>query len=315
VLSSPTVSPTAEPLDRGGIWLGPTGGDSGPTGAQEKAVALRATGLGKRYGAQVALDGVDLEVGHGELVGLLGPNGAGKSTLVKIVCGLVRPTAGRAEVCGAPAGSRAARRAIGYLAELFRFPGWSTADELLRLHQRLAGSEGGDAERAELLERVGLSEARNRPVEDMSKGMQQRLGIAQALVGGPRLLLLDEPTSALDPVGRRAVRQLLEGLRGRGVAVLLNSHLLSEVELVCDRVVIINRGRTVAAGRPADLAQRSGVEVETGSGLRRFPEAGREDTPAIVARLVAEGERVYSVREVSASLEDVYLEAVEGESS
>jgi ABC-2 type transport system ATP-binding protein len=308
------VSPTAEPLDRGGVRLGPEG-ERGGAPRDGAGLALRVQGLAKRYGAQVALGGVDLEVGHGELVGLLGPNGAGKSTLVKIVCGLVRASAGRAEVCGAPAGSRPARQAIGYLAELFRFPGWSTADELLALHQRLAGSDGGEPERAELLERVGLSEARDRRIEDMSKGMQQRLGIAQALVGGPRLLLLDEPTSALDPVGRRAVRQLLEALRGRGVAVLLNSHLLSEVELVCDRVVIINRGRAVAAGRPADLARPGGVEVETASGVRRFPDAGREETPEIVARLVAEGERVYAVRVVSASLEDVYLEAVEGATS
>ena len=151
---------------------------------------------------------------------------------------------------------------MGYLAELFRFPGWASADELLLLHQRLAGSSGGEAERAELLELVGLTEARSRRVENMSKGMQQRLGIAQALVGTPRFLFLDEPTSALDPGGRRTVRGLLEELRRRGVAVLLNSHLLSEIELVCDRVVILSRGKTVAEGRPADLARARGVEVD-----------------------------------------------------
>src|SRR5215218_6317153 len=190
--------------------------------------ALAVTDLRKRYKRIEALRGVSLEVGEGELFGLLGPNGAGKSTLVKIACGLVRPTAGRAEVAGAPAGSLTAQRALGYLAELFRFPEWQSADEVLDLHQRLADSPGGAAERAELLDLVGLAEAAQRPVGQMSKGMQQRLGIAQAMVGSPRLLLLDEPTSALDPAGRRTVRRLLEELRSRGVAVLLNSHLLSE---------------------------------------------------------------------------------------
>ena len=274
--------------------------------------ALEVSGLAKRYGATEALRGIDLRVAPGELVGLLGPNGAGKSTLVKIACGLVRATSGQARVCGAAAGSAAARRSLGYLAELFRFPDWATADELLTLHQRLAGSMGGAAERAELLELVGLGDDAGRRVEAMSKGMQQRLGIAQALVGGPRLLLLDEPTSALDPAGRRTVRALLEELRRRDVAVLLNTHLLSEVERVCDRVAIIDRGLLVAHGRPEELSSSRGVEVETEGGLRRFPELGREDVPELVARLVAEGERVYEVRVVRATLDDAYLAAVVG---
>jgi ABC-2 type transport system ATP-binding protein len=274
------------------------------------AAALSASRLTKRYGAVEALAGVDLGVEAGELVGLLGPNGAGKSTLVKIACGLVRPTSGSAEVCGAPAGSHAARAALGYLAELFRFPGWYTADELLGLHQRLAGSAGGETERRELLELVGLHEARDRKVDAMSKGMQQRLGIAQALVGAPPLLLLDEPTSALDPAGRRTVRALLGELKGRGTSVLLNSHLLTEVELVCDRVVILSRGRVVAAGRPAELARARGIEVDTDDGVRHYPEAGREDAPRIVADLVAAGERVYGVRVLSTTLEEIYLSAV-----
>jgi ABC-2 type transport system ATP-binding protein len=259
-----------------------------------------------------ALAGVDVTVEEGELVGLLGPNGAGKSTLVKIGCGLVRPTAGTAEVCGARAGSREARASMGYLAELFRFPGWCSADELLLLHQRLAGSAGGEPERAELLELVGLSDARKRRVEEMSKGMQQRLGIAQALVGTPRMLFLDEPTSALDPAGRRTVRGLLEELRRRGVAVLLNSHLLSEVELVCDRVVIIHRGEVVTAGRPEELAKPRGIEVEVDGGTRHF-DGGREDVPRIVAELVAAGEQVFGVRILTSTLEEIYLEAVEGD--
>ena len=239
------------------------------------SAALAVRGLVKRYGAVEALAGVDLDVGDGELVGLLGPNGAGKSTLVKIACGLVRPTQGTAEIRGARAGSLEARRRLGYLAELFRFPGWYSADELLALHQQLSGSSGGETERTELLELVGLAEARDRRVEEMSKGMQQRLGIAQALVGAPPLLLLDEPTSALDPVGRRTVRLLLEELRRRGTSVLLNSHLLSEIELVCDRVVILLRGAVVAEGSPAELGRARGVEIETDEGTRLYEGAAR----------------------------------------
>jgi ABC-2 type transport system ATP-binding protein len=277
--------------------------------------ALAVSGLVKRYGAVDALVGVDLEVRESELVGLLGPNGAGKSTLVKIACGLVRPTSGRAEVCGSRAGSREARAAMGYLAELFRFPGWMTADELLELHQRLAGSRGGERERVELLELVGLEEARRRAVEAMSKGMQQRLGIAQALIGSPRLLLLDEPTSALDPVGRRTVRTLLEELQRRGVSVLLNSHLLSEIELVCDRVVILLGGKVVSAGTPAELARPGGVEIETSEGKRTYLEAGREDVPKLIADLVRDGQDVYGARVLTSTLEEVYVEAVGGETS
>jgi ABC-2 type transport system ATP-binding protein len=272
--------------------------------------ALRVHGLAKRYGSIEALRGVDLDVGEGELVGLLGPNGAGKSTLVKIAAGLVRPTRGTAEVAGFPAGSRGARSALGYLAELFRFPGWYSADEVLQLHQRLAGSTGGAAERRRLLELVALDEAANRRVEGMSKGMQQRLGIAQALVGEPRLLLLDEPTSALDPVGRRIVRLLLEEQRERGVSVLLNSHLLSEVELVCDRVAIMLRGELVAVGTPAELSHPRGVEIETDEGVRVFEGARREETPRLVADEVRAGRRVFGVRILNSTLEDTYLEAV-----
>jgi ABC-2 type transport system ATP-binding protein len=275
--------------------------------------ALQAVEVRKSYGSIQALKGVSLEVGEGELVGLLGPNGAGKSTLVKIACGLVRPTGGTASIAGEPAGSPAAHRALGYLAELFRFPDWLSADELLGMHQQLAGSDGGSRERLRLLELVGLAEASAMRVGAMSKGMQQRLGIAQAMVGGPRLLLLDEPTSALDPAGRRTVRRLLEELRGQGVAVLLNSHLLSEVELVCDRVAIIARGEVVAAGTPDQLSRAGGVEVETSSGTRVFEQARREDAPQIVRDLVASGEDVYEVRVLRSSLEDAYLEAV-GES-
>ena len=272
--------------------------------------ALAVRGLEKRYGSVQALKGVDLDVGEGELFGLLGPNGAGKSTLVKIAVGLVRQTKGDAEVAGARAGSRAARGSLGYLAELFRFPGWYSADEVLELHQRLAGSRGGTAERRRLLELVALSEAADRRVDGMSKGMQQRLGIAQALVGEPRLLLLDEPTSALDPVGRRTVRLLLEELRDRGVSVLLNSHLLSEIELVCDRVAILLDGEVVAAGTPAELSRPRGVELETDEGIRTIEGALREDAPRLVAEAISAGRQVYGVRVLTSTLEETYLDAV-----
>jgi ABC-2 type transport system ATP-binding protein len=272
--------------------------------------ALRCESLEKRYGSVEALGGVDLQVAPGELLGLLGPNGAGKSTLTKIACGLVRASGGRADVEGAPAGSAEARAAIGYLAELFRFPDWLTADELLALHQELAGSGRGAPERTQLLEQIGLADAKRTKIGAMSKGMQQRLGIAQALVGSPRLLMLDEPTSALDPVGRRVVRDLLRDLRGRGIAVVLSSHLLSEVELVCDRVAILVGGRIVAQGTPAELARPRGVEVETADGVREFPAATRGEVPTIVADLVAGGAQVYGVRLLASTLEDAYLEAV-----
>jgi ABC-2 type transport system ATP-binding protein len=277
--------------------------------------ALEVRGLVKRYGRRTALRGVDVTLSPGELVGLLGPNGAGKSTLVKTVCGLVRKTSGDVSVFGLPAGTRRARSAIGYLAETFRYPAWCTAEELLSLHQRLAGSDGAAGERSALLERVGLPDASRLRVEEMSKGMQQRLGLAQALVGGPRLLLLDEPTSALDPVGRRLVRDVLADLRADGVTVLLNSHLLSEVELVCDRVVIIRTGEVVTEGAPHDLARPRGVRVETDRGTRVLEGIGRDDVPDLITRLVADGERIYGVTPLQSTLEEVYLEAVAGDTS
>jgi ABC-2 type transport system ATP-binding protein len=275
--------------------------------------AFSAKALSKTYGSTKALAGIDLEVAEGELCGLLGPNGAGKSTLAKIACGLIGPTEGKVEVCGAAPGSDHANSAIGYLAELFRFPEWLSADEVLQLHQRLARSDGGRDERERLLEVVGLGDESARRVATMSKGMQQRLGMAQALIGSPRLLLLDEPTSALDPAGRRDVRDLLGGLRDRGISVLLSSHLLSEVELVCDRVAILFRGEVVAEGAPDALTGRSGVEVDMASGTRSFPDVGRDQVPELVAGLVEKGERIFGVRQISSTLEDFYIETVSEE--
>ena len=277
--------------------------------------ALAVSGLEKRYGPVTALAGVDLEVAEGELVGLLGPNGAGKSTLVKISCGLVRASGGTAQVLDARAGSIEARRRIGYLAELFRFPGWYTADELLELHQRLAGSReappsGSSCSSSSSSPRRVTAES-NKCRRACSSGSGSRRRLSASL----RCCSCDEPTSALDPVGRRTVRMLLEELRGRGTSVLLNSHLLSEIELVCDRVAILRHGRLVAEGSPAELARARGVEIETDEGVRLFEGASRDDAPRLVAELVAAGRRVYGVSVLTSTLEDTYLEAVGGETS
>ena len=271
---------------------------------------LGISSVRKDYGSTAALAGIDLELAEGELCGLLGPNGAGKSTLAKIVCGLVRPTAGTVIVAGHEPGSHEANSAIGYLAELFRFPGWLSAGEVVELHQDLAGSDGGIGEVERLLELVGLGDEAGRRVETMSKGMQQRLGLAQAMVGSPRLLLLDEPTSALDPSGRRAIRDVLTHLRETGVSILLSSHLLSEVELVCDRVAILYRGEIVAEGDTENLTARGGVEIETDQGTTTHPDLARDEIPRVVGELVAAGRRIYSVRPVKSTLEDFYIETV-----
>ncbi len=272
--------------------------------------AFDARGVVKAYGRIPALAGVDLRVDPGEVVGLLGPNGAGKSTLVKIACGLVRPDAGVVSVLGHPAGSAAGRQGLGYLAEVFRFPQSLTAREVLALHQGLAGTPGGRAERDRLLTRVGLEGAADRRVGAMSKGMQQRLGIAQSLVGRPRLVLLDEPTSALDPLGRAMVRELLAELRADGVAVLLNSHQLTDIAATCDRVVMQRAGRVLLEGRVTELLAPRGVVVETSSGVREIAGATRDDLTVLVADLVAAGEEVRDARVVRPALEELYTEAM-----
>ncbi|MCV2490887.1 ABC transporter ATP-binding protein [Geodermatophilus sp. YIM 151500] len=215
--------------------------------------AVWCSGLRKRYGRRTAVDGVSFTVGRGEVLGLLGPNGAGKTSVIKMLLGLVRPDAGEVMLLGRPAGDPAARARVGYLPELFRYQPWLTADEVLLLHARLARVRASTAERLEGLARVGLAERAGDRVGGFSKGMQQRLGLAVALVGDPRLVVLDEPTSALDPLGRADVRDLVLDLKGRGVAVLLNSHLIGEVERVCDRVVVLDRGRLAASGTLAEL--------------------------------------------------------------
>src|SRR5687767_12509391 len=194
--------------------------------------AVWCSGLRKRYGRQTAVDDVSFSVARGEVLGLLGPNGAGKTTVIKMLLGLVRPDAGEAMLLGRPSTDPSARARVGYLPELFRYQPWLSPTEVLALHVRLAGADVPAAERRQALELVGLGERTGDRVGGFSKGMQQRLGLAVALVAEPELVILDEPTSALDPLGRVDVRDIVLALKARGVAVLLNSHLIGEVERV-----------------------------------------------------------------------------------
>ena len=278
--------------------------------------AIVARALAKRYGRVDALADLTLRVERGECLGFLGPNGAGKSTAVKILIGLVRATGGDAELLGRPAGDRRTRARIGYLPELFRYPDWLAAREVLRFHARLMRL--GDSERAIdlVLDEVGLRERAGDRVGTYSKGMQQRLGLAVALLGEPEIVFLDEPTSALDPVGRSDVRALIERLRARNTTVFLNSHLLGEVERVCDRVCVVDRGRVVAEGTVDALTgpstssgQARGVRVRSDDGWRDYDVAHAE-IPGLVARLVAEGVRVHAVEPKHTSLEERFLALV-----
>jgi ABC-2 type transport system ATP-binding protein len=217
--------------------------------------------LRKHYGRRAAVDGVSFSVARGEVLGLLGPNGAGKTSVIKILLGLVRADAGEVMLLGRPGSDPAARARVGYLPELFRYQPWLTAAEVLGLHVRLAGIRVGQTDRRECLALVGLADRAADRVGGFSKGMQQRLGLAVALVAAPELVVLDEPTSALDPIGRVDVRDLVLSLKARGVAVLLNSHLIGEVERVCDRVVILDGGRVAASGTLAELLGRQQVRL------------------------------------------------------
>ena len=225
--------------------------------------AIDTTALAKRYGATTALAGLTMRVSSGHVFGFLGPNGAGKTTAVKLLLGLARPTSGAATVLGAPLGDRATRRRIGYLPELFRYQAWLTARDVLGLHASLAElpRAGRRAAIDEALGIVGLADRAGDRVGTFSKGMQQRLGIGVALLGRPDLVFLDEPTSALDPIGRQDVRAIIRALRDRGTAVFLNSHLLTEVERVCDEVAIVDHGRVVAAGTLDELLGAATVRV------------------------------------------------------
>jgi ABC-2 type transport system ATP-binding protein len=274
-----------------------------------------------------------LEVQRGEVFGFLGPNGAGKSTSVKMLLGLVTPTGGEASVLGQPAGNVEARRKVGFLPEHFRFYDWLTATELLRVHGRLYGM-APDRLRArvpELLDLVGLTPHHDKRLRDFSKGMLQRIGLAQAMLNAPDLIFLDEPTSGLDPMGRRLVRDIIKAERARGATVFLNSHLLGEVEVTCDRVAFIRHGRVLETrslqalrdgettisvrARNFDAGTLEGI-APWASSIRAegerltFGVASASVVPEVVRYLASHGVDVYEVTPQRLSLEDLFLQIV-----
>lgn len=300
----------------------------------ESELAIETSHLRKEFGSKVAVADLSLAVPQGEVFGFLGPNGAGKTTAVKMLMALASPTAGQARVLGmAPEDLRAKER-VGYLPELFRFHEWLTAEQFLDFHGQLYGMREEKRRKRipEVLELVGLrTEARNR-VGTFSKGMQQRIGIGQAILNDPLLVVLDEPTSALDPIGRRDVRDLTRYLKDEGRTVFLNSHLLSEVEMVCDRVAIIDHGKVIATGPIRELlASNLEIEVEAGGitppavvelgGLGQVMEQrdgrvlmrldDREKIPLVAEALHRHGARLYSLNQRRGSLEDLFIRVLE----
>jgi ABC-2 type transport system ATP-binding protein len=296
--------------------------------------AIQTIGLTKHYGPLVALDEVSLQVEDGQIFGLLGPNGAGKSTLLGILAGLVHPGAGVARILGRPHDDPEARRNLGYVPELFRSSPWLTAAETLRFHaaflRRPLSPEAAEA----LLDRVGLGQVGRRRVAGFSKGMEQRLAWASALVGEPRLLLLDEPTSALDPGGRHEMAELMRELRAGGVTIFLNSHLLSDLEGLCDSVALIHHGRLgdtgpvsavlegaaprfrIAVGPVSeavldDLRARGMAVTRADGGAVLEVSLSRDQMPELHRDLVRLGLSVYEVIPVRRTLEDWFLEEVE----
>jgi len=298
--------------------------------------AIHTVELSKRFGKTVALAGLSMTVPRGEVFGFLGPNGAGKTTSVKLLLGLIAPSSGEAWVLGRPVGDLGTRRRIGYLPELFRYQHWLTAHEVLTVHCELAPlpRSSWKDEVTSALETVGLTDRANDRVGTYSKGMQQRLGLAVALLGEPDLVFLDEPTSALDPVGRHDVREIIRGLAARGTAVFLNSHLLSEVEQVCDRVAVVDHGRVIASGTMDQLLTGTVVRVRV-SGLTpasrgtlatfgqideegdqlTFTNLNADRVPDLVAAIVAMGGRVHEVVPRHQTLEDRFLQLLEEEES
>ena len=300
---------------------------------------IEVAGLRKVYrsslgGARItALDGIDLSVGPGELFGLLGPNGAGKTTTVKILLGLTRPTDGTARVSGLPVSNPESRRRVGYLPEGHKIPGYLTARQALSIFGRMSGLGKRDIARrvGELLDQVRLTAWADVRVKKFSKGMTQRLGLACALIHSPNVLLLDEPTDGVDPVGRREIRDLLREEAKRGTAILLNSHLLSEIELTCDRVAVLRNGRVAAAGAIDTLTRRTAQYKmvaapldetllasfrETGAGVQRVNghlELSVDDLQhlnALVDRLRAQGAVLSELSPLRSTLEDVFVDLV-----
>lgn len=296
-------------------------------------LAIETRILRKTFGSKVAVRRLTLEVPRGEVFGFLGPNGAGKSTSIKMLLGLITPTRGEAFVLGSRAGDVSVRRKIGFLPEHFRFYDWLTAAELLDVHGRLYGMPRPRLRGRipELLNEVGLWPHREKRLRDFSKGMLQRLGLAQALLNEPDLIFLDEPTSGLDPAGRKLVRDTIKLQRDRGATVFLNSHLLSEVEITCDRVAFIKHGevletrrlgtllegevtvtmraRNVSPEAQAALAHRVSSLQVTGDHLTFYVPSG-DDLPAIVRFLVSQNVDVYEFTPQRLSLEDLFLKIV-----
>jgi ABC-2 type transport system ATP-binding protein len=297
-------------------------------------------GLRKEYGRKVALHDLTLTVRPGEVFGFLGPNGAGKTTTIKILTGLVSATAGEAYIFGQPVTDRQARTRVGYLPEHFRFHDWLTGAGLLDFHGRLSDLTADERRSRipEVLRLVGLAGRGDEKVRGYSKGMQQRLGLAQAILHRPDLVLLDEPSSALDPVGRREVRDLIRQLRSDGVTVFLNSHLLGEVEMVCDRVAIVDHGRVVREGSLGEVvggapevrltvdradddllaalaAHGEILNVEPTDGGQVAVVLGiadLEQVPAVARTVVGQGVALYGLVPARRSLEEVFVSLVEG---
>jgi len=279
-----------------------------------------------------ALDGLSLSVHRGEIYGFLGPNGSGKTTTLKILMGLVRSTSGKAEVLGKPAGDVQARRQIGFLPEGPYFYDYLTAEEFLAFYGRLAGLERAELGRRidHMLEVVGLNEARTRQLRKFSKGMLQRIGLAQALIHDPELVILDEPMSGLDPIGRKQVRDLILGLRDQGKTVFFSTHIIPDVEMICDRVGIVMKGRVMAAGRVDELVRHEhtqsveivceGIKVDELPAIKaaatRVLQRGQQCLVAlpgpdrqeeILAEIRAHGGRLVSVTPQKGSLEELFF--------
>jgi ABC-2 type transport system ATP-binding protein len=296
------------------------------------AAAIELRRVDKVYRGRVhALDGVAVNVRRGEIFGLLGPNGAGKSTLVKILTSVVAPTRVDGHLLGMPIGHKPTLARVGYLPEHHRFPEYLTGAQVLDFYAALSGMPRAARRRrrAELLDLVGMQEWAGRRVRQYSKGMRQRIGVAQALMHDPDLVILDEPTDGVDPVGRRGIRWLVQQLKERGKTVLINSHLLGELEMICDRVAILVRGRVVRQGTVSDLTRDSCRYEVTVQGrppdwvapdrlLAAAGQAGRftvpGDDPAVlqpvIDRLRGEGRTIIAVVPVRESLEDLFMRAV-----
>ncbi len=296
-------------------------------------LAIQTTDLRKEFDENIAVRGLTLQVQQGEVFGFLGPNGAGKTTSIKMLLGLVAPTSGSATLLGAPLGDRAARAKMGFLPEHFRFHDWLSANEFLDLHGQLYAMPAARLRQRidELLDLVGLSPYRDKQLRTFSKGMLQRIGLAQALLNDPALVFLDEPTSGLDPVGRRLVRDMIANLKKRGTTIFLNSHLLSEVEITCDRVAFIKHGevirvselKTLVNGATSVTVRASGLTPSVLDGLRRWGKDLRADgnqvtltvadesvLPAINRYLVAQNVAVYALTPQHLSLEDLFMQIV-----